>query len=290
LIAAITGLRKPTQLICGMEFTASQIGLLVLMVLGAGLVAGTLAGLLGVGGGIVVVPVLYHVFSRLEIAPGVRMHVAVATSLATVAVTAFRSARSHHELGSVDTPLLASWGLPVAIGSALGTAIAATLGGRALTGVFGCIALAVACHMAFGRPEWRLADAPPRGPARFAVAGGVGLVSALMGLGGGTVGVPTLTLLGVPIHRAVGTAAGLGSAIAIPGALGLALAGIGVAGRPPGCIGYLNAIAFALIVPTTWLAAPLGARFAHKTSRIALRRGFALALAIVSLSMLIDLA
>jgi uncharacterized membrane protein YfcA len=272
-----------------MDFAASQVGELALELLAAGLVAGTLAGLLGVGGGIVVVPVLYHVFSRLGIAPDVRMHAAVATSLATVAVTSFRSARSHHELGSVDTQVLASWGLPVAIGSAIGTVVVAALGGRALTGVFGAVALGVASHMAFGRPSWRFADAPPAGPARFAVAGGVGLVSALMGLGGGTVGVPTLTLLGVPIHRAIGTAAALGSAIAIPGALGLALAGIGVAGRPPGSIGYLNALAFALIVPTTWLAAPFGARFAHAVSRTALRRGFALALAIVSLRMLIDL-
>ena len=130
------------------------------MLLAAGLVAGTLAGLLGVGGGIVVVPVLYHVFSQLGIEADVRMHVAVATSLATVAVTSFRSARSHHQLGSVDTQILARWGVPVAIGSALGTAIAAALGGRALTGVFGCVALAIACHMAFGRPSWRLADAP----------------------------------------------------------------------------------------------------------------------------------
>jgi uncharacterized protein len=271
-----------------MEFTATQIALLAAMLLAAGIVAGTLAGLLGVGGGIVVVPVLFHTFSQLGIAPEVRMHAAVATSLSTVAVTAFRSARSHHELGSVDTKILARWLLPVALGSALGTALAAALSGPALTWVFVSIALAVACHMAFGRPEWRLADAPPEGLAGSAIAGVVGLVSAMMGLGGGTVGVPTLTLLGVPIHRAVGTAAGLGSAIAIPGAIGLALAGIGVPGRPPGSIGYLNAIGFALIVPTTWLAAPLGARFAHAVSRTALRRGFALALAIVSVRMLID--
>jgi uncharacterized membrane protein YfcA len=177
----------------------------------------------------------------------------------------------------------------VVIGSALGTALVAALGGRALTGVFGTVALLVALYMAFGRESWRIADAPPIGPARLPIAGAVGFVSVLMGLGGGTVGVPTLTLLGVPMHRAVGTAAGLGTAIAIPGALGLALAGIGVPGRPPGCLGYVNAVGFALIVPTTWWAAPLGARFAHAVSQRTLRRGFAFFLALVALRMLVDL-
>jgi uncharacterized membrane protein YfcA len=273
-----------------LELTASQLALLGATLLGAGVVAGVLSGLLGVGGGIVVVPVLYHGFSQLGVDPDVRTHVAVATSLATVAVTALRSARLHHERGAVDTKLLSAWGPAIVLGSVLGTAVVAALGGRALAGVFGTVALLVALHMAFGRESWRIADAPPTGRARWPIAGAVGFVSVMMGLGGGTVGVPTLTLLGVPMHRAVGTAAGLGSAIAVPGALGLALAGIGVAGRPPGCwVGYLNVIGFALITPTTWLAAPLGARFAHAVSPRALRRGFAFFLALVSLRMLLDL-
>jgi uncharacterized membrane protein YfcA len=272
-----------------LELTAAQLALLGATLLAAGLVAGTLAGLLGVGGGIVVVPVLYHGFSVLGVDPDVRTHVAVATSLATVAVTAFRSARSHHELGAVDTRILADWIPAVVVGSALGTALVAALGGRALTGVFATIAMLVSLHMAFGRNSWRIADAPPRGPASWPLAGAVGFVSVMMGLGGGTVGVPTLTLLGAPMRRAIATAAGLGSAIAIPGAIGLALAGIGVAGRPPGCIGYLNLFGFALIVPTTWLTAPLGARFAHAVSQRTLRRGFAFFLALVALRMLFDL-
>jgi len=272
-----------------LEFAASDLALLAATLLAAGLVAGLLAGLLGVGGGIVVVPVLYHGFSQLGLDPSVRTHVAVATSLATVAVTAFRSARSHHERGAVDTQLLSGWIPAVVVGSALGTAVVAAMGGRALAGVFGTIALLVALHMAFGRESWRLADAPPAGAARWPVAGGVGFLSAMMGLGGGTVGVPTLTLLGVAMHRAVGTAAGLGSAIAVPGAIGLAFAGLGVAGRPPGCIGYLNVWGFALITPTTWLTAPLGARFAHAISQQSLRRGFAFFLALTSLRMLVDL-
>jgi uncharacterized membrane protein YfcA len=217
------------------------------------------------------------------------MHVAVATALATVAVTAFRSARSHHRRGAVDTQLLSRWIPAVVVGSALGTVVVAAMGGRALTGIFGAIAMLVALHMAFGRASWRIADAPPAGRARFPLAAAIGFVSVMMGLGGGTVGVPTLTLLGVPMRRAVATAAGLGTAIALPGAIGLALAGIDVPGRPPGCIGYLNLFGFALIVPTTWLAAPIGARFAHAVSQQALRRGFALFLGLASLRMLLDL-
>jgi uncharacterized protein len=269
-----------------LELTASQLALLALTLLTAGGVAGLLAGLLGVGGGIVVVPVLYYGFSALGVDPDVRTHVAVGTSLATVVVTAFRAVRSHHALGAVDLALLRQWAPAAAIGAVLGTAATATLGGRALTGVFGTVALLVSLHMAFGRESWRLAESPPDGPARFPIAGGIGFVSVMMGLGGGTLGVPTLTLLGVAIHRAVGTAAGLGLAIALPGAIGLALAGIGVAGRPPGCLGYVNAIGFALIVPATWLTAPFGAAWAHAISRTALRRAFAGFLALTAARMI----
>lgn len=271
-----------------MEPTAAQLALLCATLLAAGIAAGLLAGLLGVGGGIVLVPVLYHGFSRIGVDPDVRTHVAVATSLATVVVTTFRAARIHHGHGAVDTELLRSWGPAAAAGSLIGTLLAAALDGRVLAGVFGGVALGVAGYMAFGREGWRLTPSPPAGPARFAVAGAIGLVSVMMGLGGGTLGVPTLSLLGVAIHRAVGTATGLGFAIAIPGAIGLAWAGIGAPGRPPGCLGYVNAIGFALIVPATWLAAPLGARWAHAISRTALRRAFAGFLAASAIRMLAD--
>jgi uncharacterized protein len=269
-----------------LELTAAQLALLALTLVAAGGVAGLLAGLLGVGGGIVVVPVLYYGFSALGVDPAVRTHVAVGTSLATVLVTAFRSVRSHHARGSVDVELLRQWAPAAAVGAVLGTAVAAALGGRALTGLFGTVALGVSLYMAFGREHWRLAEAPPEGPARFPIAGGIGFVSVMMGLGGGTLGVPTLTLLGVAIHRAVGTAAGLGLAIALPGAIGLAAAGMGVAGRPPGCLGYVNVLGFALIVPATWLTAPVGAAWAHAISRKALRRAFALFLGVTALRMI----
>ena len=263
---------------------------LIATLLGTGVVAGLLAGLLGVGGGIVVMPVLYHGFRGLGLDESVRMHVAIATSLATVGITAWRSARSHAQRGSVDRELLGSWGPGVALGALAGAAITAGLSGSALAACFGSFTLAVALHMAFGREEWRIAEAPPVGLGGRLCAGAIGLISAMLGLGAGTLGVTALTLTGVPIHRAVGTAAGLGPWIALPAALWLVWAGWGVPGRPPGSVGYVNAAGFALIVSASWLAAPLGTRFAHALPRRALRRVFAAFLALTSLRMLSELA
>ena len=273
-----------------MEFGASQLPWLVAVLLATGIAAGLLAGLLGVGGGIVVVPVLYHGFRELGLDESVRMHVAVATSLATVAVTAWRSSRSHAARGSVDAGLLRAWGPPACAGAVLGAGLAAWLSGPALAATFGVVTLAVALHMAFGRETWRLAAAPPAGALGALAGAGIGVFSAMLGLGAGTLGVTSLTLAGVPIHRAVGTAAGLGPWIAVPGAVAMVWAGWGAAGLPPGSLGYVNAIGFALIVAASWLAAPWGARFAHAVSRLWLRRVFALFLALTSLRMLSELA
>jgi len=177
----------------------------------------------------------------------------------------------------------------VLLGVVLGTAFFGAVSGVLLSALFGVVALAVALHMAFGREDWRLKSAPPVGGARLGIGAGIGMLSVLMGLGGGTLGVPILTLLGVPIHRAVGTAAGLGLIIAIPGTLGALILGWDVPGRPPGSFGYVNAIGFALIVPATALAAPWGVRLAHAISRTALRRAFAVFLALTSLRMLFGL-
>jgi uncharacterized membrane protein YfcA len=265
---------------------AAPLALFAATLLATGVAAGLLAGLLGVGGGIVIVPVLYHLFGALGVDPAVRMHVAVGTSLATIVVTAYRSLASHRAHGAVDTELLRRWAPAVAAGALVGIVGAARLRGGALSAVFGAVALLVSAHMAFGRSGWRVAQAPPGGPGRFAAGGGVGLLSVMMGLGGGTLGVPVLTLLGIPIHRAVGTAAGLGLVIAVPGAIGMALAGLGVPELPPGCIGYVNALGFALIVPATWWAAPHGARWAHRLPTVGLRRAFALFLGLTALRML----
>lgn len=236
-----------------------------------------------------IVPTLFHLFSEIGIDPAVRMHLAVGTSLATIVATAGRSAASHRRRGAVDEVLLRSWVAPVLAGVLAGSLAAPFASGAILTGVFAIVALAVALHMAFGRESWRVADAVPTGAARLAVGAGIGFVSLLMGIGGGTLGVPILTLFGVPIHRAVGTAAGLGLVVGIPGTLVFAASGWGAAALPPFSIGYVNALGFALIVPATFVAAPVGARLSHAAPQRTLRRIFAAFLALTSARMLAGL-
>lgn len=270
-------------------YSLFQLALLVAGLALTGIVAGILAGLLGVGGGIVIVPVLYHVFSGLGIDEAVRMHLAVGTSLATIVATSTRSMRAHRAKGAVDTALLRQFAPSIILGVLLGSLIAGGVNGGALMLVFATVALIVAIHMAFGRETWRIADQFPAGVTRAAIGAFIGLISVLMGIGGGTLGVPILNLYNIPIHRAVGTATGFGLIIAVPGTLAMMMNGWGAPGLPPFSLGYVNLIGFALIVPTTILAAPWGAKIAHAISRPALRRAFAAFLALTSLRMFLDL-
>jgi len=269
------------------EISAHALWPFVWLLLASGLVSGGVAGLLGVGGGIVLVPVLYHVFSGIGIDADLRMHLAVGTSLATVVFTATRSALAHRSLGALDGDLLRAWGPPAVLGAVVGAVVAPRLGDQQLGEVFASVALLVALHMAFSRESWRLSEQPPRGVGRYALGSLVGGLSVGMGLGGGTLGVPIFTLVGVPVHRAVGTAAGLGVLIAVPGLLGFLLSGHGAPGRPPGCVGYVNLLAVALLAPTSVLAAPLGARLAHGLSRRTLRGAFALFLVVTAWRMFV---
>ncbi len=253
-----------------------------------GLVAGVLAGLLGIGGGIVIVPVLYFVFSYLGIDPAVRMHLAVGTSLATIVPTSLRSAYAHHAREAVDARLLWAWGPAILAGAGVGAWGATRLDASVLTALFAVVALLVALHMGLGRQEWRLAQAVPHGPTGWAMAALIGGVSAMMGIGGGALSVPVLTLLGLPIHRAVGTAAAFGVVIAVPAVSGFIIGGLSASGLPLLSVGYVNLLGFALIVPMTVLAAPLGARLAHSLKQSHLRRTFALFLGLTALRMLRD--
>lgn len=253
--------------------------------LATGAVAGVLAGLLGVGGGIVIVPVLFNLFPLLGIDEAVRMHVAVGTSLATIIPTSIVSARAHYQRGSLDLDLLKSLAPGVVVGVALGSWLGARAGGATLTAIFAVVALLVAANMAFRKEGMVVAPALPGGVVRQAIAVVIGGFSVVMGIGGGTLSVPILSAFAVPIRRAIGTAAALGLVIGLPGALSFIAAGLGVPDRPPGSLGYANLIGFALIVPTTMLLAPVGARLAHTIPPALLRKAFALFLFLTALRM-----
>ncbi len=253
-----------------------------------GIIAGILAGLLGVGGGIVIVPVLYHVFSSLGIDAEIRMHLAVGTSLATIIPTSIRSSLAHHRKGSFDIALFRLWVPGVFFGTLFGTWLANRVEFSALTSIFAVVALFVSVHMGFGRQDLRLGAAPPTGPGAAGLTGLIGALSAMMGIGGGTLSVPIMTLFGIPIHRAVGTAAGLGMVIAVPGVIGFMIGGTDATGLPPFSIGYVNWLGFGLIVPATILTVPLGTHLAHTLNPIPLRKTFAFFLGLTAFRMLWD--
>ncbi|ABS62673.1 protein of unknown function DUF81 [Parvibaculum lavamentivorans DS-1] len=253
--------------------------------LATGIIAGVLAGLLGVGGGIVIVPVLYQVFTLLGIDEAVRMHLAVGTSLGTIILTSIRSVRAHAKKGAVDWDMLKNWALPILVGVGCGTLIAAYVSGDVLTAVFATIALVVAANLAFGKESWRLGTELPGKPAQYSVAGVIGVLSALMGIGGGTFAVSFMTLYGKNPREAVATSSGLGVLIAVPAVVGFVWAGWNDPLLPPFSLGYVNLIGMALIAPLSVLAAPWGAALAHAISPKALIRAFAFFLALTSLQM-----
>jgi uncharacterized membrane protein YfcA len=275
-----------------MEFFASasgsELGTFALGLIISGVVGGLVAGMLGVGGGIVIVPVLYHVLDLMGIDPGVRMHIAVGTSLATIIPTSISSARSHNAKGAVDWEILRRWIVPMVIGVLIGSTLSGIVKGQTLALFFACVALPVAVHLAFFPEHKRLADNLPGGVGGIALPFAIGGVSTMMGIGGGTVGVPTMTLYGVPIHRAVGTAAAFGTIIAIPGTIGAIIAGWGAPHLPPYSLGYVNLLGFLLIAPASYMVAPYGAQIAHMTDRKRLRMMFAFFIAITAARMLYD--
>lgn len=260
-----------------------------LAMLGVGAFAGLIAGLLGVGGGIVIVPALYHVLALMDVSEAIRMHVAVGSSLAIIIPTSLISARSHYRREAVDLPLLKRWILPLLVGVIVGAVVAAYLNGNVLAAVFAVVALLVSIRMLRGEDTLNLAESLPGEPIRSLLASFIGMVSTMMGIGGGTLTVPLLSACNYPIRRAVGTASAVGIVIAIPGAIGFLVSGQGVEGRPPLTIGYINLVAFCLIVPTTTLLAPYGARLAHTIKPGRLKIAFALFLLATSLRLFYDL-
>ncbi|EKF18300.1 sulfite exporter TauE/SafE family protein [Nitratireductor pacificus] len=267
-------------------FDAATIAVLVAGMAITGMIGGVLAGLLGVGGGIVIVPVLFWVLRAFQIAPEHASHLAVATSLATIIPTSISSMRSHARRGTVDRDLLRLWGPAVFCGALIGGGLAKFVSGDSLRAIFGVVGLLVAVNMALPKTLVISQHLPANTWVNRLIAGVIGLISSLMGIGGGTLSVPTLSAFAFPTHRAVGTASALGLMIAVPGVAGFIYAGLGVEGLPPSSIGYVNLAAVLIIAPVSYLFAPLGARLAHALDAKSLKRVFALFLMITAIRML----
>lgn len=248
-----------------------------------GLITGVLAGLLGVGGGAVMVPVLYELFRILDVPEAVRMHLAVGTSLAVIIPTSIRSFRGHLKKGAVDVELLKQWAVPVVVGVVAGSVVTAFVSSAFLKAVFAVVATLNAIKLGFGRDSWRLGPDLPQGAFRPASGGLIGLFSAWMGIGGGVFGNAVMTLYGRPIHQAVATSSGLGVLISIPGMLGYIGAGwTKMDMLPPLSLGFVSLIGALLLFPTSLLTVPIGVKLAHNLSKRRLEVAFAIFLALVA--------
>ena len=255
-----------------------------------GVFAGILAGLLGVGGGIVIVPVLYFLFQGFGVSADSAMLVATATSLATIIPTSISSIRSHHRLGNVDIALFKRWSLFILTGVLAGSWLVTRADGDWLTILFGIIATLAALNMLFRTGKPALFSELPHSGGQAVMGSSIGFFSAMVGIGGGTLSVPLLTLFNYPAHKAVGTAAAIGLIIALPGALVMLLLGVTPGDAPVGTFGLVNLIGFICIVPLTVLFAPVGARLASSLDAGLLKKIFAVVLLLTGLRMLVQLS
>ena len=255
----------------------------------SGLISGFIAGLLGVGGGIIIVPVLYHVLSSLGFSNEIIMHVSVATSLSIIIPTGWRSYLAHKKNNAVDFSIIKKWIGPTLIGSAFGATTAGLISGFYLTLFFASVALLVCIHLLMQNDNLRLGNKLPSGFFSYNIPFLVGTFSSMLGIGGGTFNVSIMSLYGIPIHKAVGTSAGLGFFLSIPGTLFFILTGLFVANLPPGSLGYVNLLGLVLIAPLAALSAPFGAKYAHSLPKKILTRLFAIFLFFTSIRMYLEI-
>ncbi len=251
-----------------------------------GVFAGILAGLLGVGGGIVIVPVLFFLFQSFGVSPESAMLVATATSLATIVPTSISSIRSHHQKGNVDFVLLKRWAVFILIGVLVGSWLVTRVEGNILTLLFGVIAVLSALNMLFRTGKSALYQKLPGATGQTVMGASIGFFSAMVGIGGGTISVPLLTLYNYPAHKAIGTAAAIGLIISLPGALTMLILGSTPVDAPAGTFGLVNLFGFICIVPLTVLFAPVGASLAAKLDAVKLKKIFAFVLLFTGLRML----
>ena len=244
------------------------------VLLALGLVIGFLAGLLGIGGGMTLVPLLTIIFTAQDFPATHIVHMAVGTSTATMVFTAISSVRAHHGKGAVLWPVVAAMAPGIVLGSLVGPQIAGALPGRVFAAVFGLFVWFAATRMLIVNAPRPGRELPGKLPL-FGVGAGIGAISSLLGAGGGFVSIPYLGRHNVRIQSAVATSAALGLPIAVAGTIGFILAGLRQPGLPPWSAGYVYLPAMAAIVVASMLAAPAGASLAHRWPAVKLRRAFA---------------
>ena len=259
----------------------------LIILLSAGAVAGIAAGLLGIGGGVIIVPVLSLVFASQAVDASILIKVAVGTSLATIMVTSISSVWAHHRKAAVRWSLVKVMVPGVVVGSFIGAWLADLLPALWLTGAFILFLIAVSLQMAWGAVQGDR-DLPGEWSLR-SVSCVVGAISAMMGVGGGALHVPFLSWRGVPLKQSIATAAAIGLPLAIASTIGFILTGLDETGLPKNSIGYVNLPAFAGVVVSSTLFAPLGARLAHRLPDKVLKRTFSVFLFLLALQMTYEL-
>lgn len=258
----------------------------VVAMLATGAVSGVMAGLLGIGGGAIIVPVLATALQLMGFDSAVVQHVAVGSSLAVIIPTGIASARAHHKRGAVDMRILKLWAPVIFIATLAGGLMAGWYSGDVLRIVFGVMAFFIAANIVLPFQQ-RLIGHLSSSPLTHRIfAAVVGYVSALMGIGGGSLSVPTIAAFGATMHTAVGTGAAIGVFIAISGTIGFLISGWGVEGLPPLSLGYINLIAFLAIAIIAYFTAPIGVAMAHRLNQQALKLVFAGFLVFVGVNMI----
>ena len=273
----------------GLDLPAGDLAVLAASLAAAGLIAGILAGIFGIGGGAIIVPVMYQALVALGFDDSVSFHVALGTAISSIVPTAIRSFAAHRVRGAVDMALLRDWIVAVPAGAVAATIVAAYASGDQLKAIFAFVAFLIGLRFLFNRATWRLGTELPGLAARVAVGGFVGFFATLMGVGGGVMSNVFMTVYGRPIHQAVATGAGVGVLVAVPGTLGYIAAGWGTEGLPPFSLGYVNLLGLALIMPLGTLAAPLGVKLAHRLSRRHLEIAFGLFLILMAIRFTVSL-
>ncbi len=254
--------------------------------LAAGLFAGFAAGIFGIGGGFVVVPALLVVLPLLGGTHDAIAHVAIGTSAATIIITSIRSLLAHAKRGAVEFEVLKTWAPWIILGDGIGVLLAGHVDGRALTMIFAIGVFLMSLNFLLPKVGGKvISEDMPSGIARVGIAGGLGTFSALLGIGGGTIAIMVMTLCGRSVHRAIATASGIGTLIAVPTAIGFALIGLKETGLPWGSLGYVNLPSTLAIASMSVLTAPLGVAAAHNLPAAPLKKIFGVYLIIIAVVM-----